>query len=66
MANLYPESSILFPDSNILHDQDILMNAVEKSNIPKVLSDRLNGTITFGEFLQIFLSLMDEYFRLLF
>ena len=66
MTNLYPESSILFPDSNILHDHTILMNAVEKSNILKVLSGRLNGTITFGEFLQIFLSLMDEYFRLLF
>ena len=56
----------LYPDSNILHQHTILMNAVEKSNIPKVLCSRLNGTMNFGKLSQIFLSAMDEYFKLLF
>ena len=43
MANLYP-------DSNILHDHAILIEAVEKSNITKILANRLNGTMTADDF----------------
>lgn len=43
MANLYP-------DSNILHDHAILIDVVEKSNITKILANRLNGTMTVDDF----------------
>ena len=43
MANLYP-------GSNILHDHAILIDAVEKSNITKILANRLNGTMTVDDF----------------
>ena len=53
----------LYQDSfNILHDHKVLMEAVFKSNIPKILLDKLNGTMTFIEYSQIFLSVMDIYF----
>lgn len=51
---------------NILHDHKVLMEAAFKSNIPKILSDKLNGAVTFIEYSQIFLSVMDEYFDSLF
>lgn len=57
---------MIYPLSNLLHDHAILMDAVEKSEIPEGLSSRLNGQITFREFSQIFLEVMDEYFKLLF
>ena len=43
MANLHP-------DSNILHDHAILIDVVEKSNITKILANRLNGTMTVDDF----------------
>lgn len=40
----------LYPDSNILHDHTILIDAVEKSNITNILANRLNGTMTVDDF----------------
>ena len=42
------------------------MEAVEKSNIPKILAKRLNGTMTFVQFSQIFVEVMDENIKLLY
>ena len=50
----------IYSNSSILQDHTILMEAVEKSNIPKIIAERLNGTMTFVQFSQIFLEVMDE------
>ena len=50
----------IYSNSSILQDHTILMEALEKSNIPKILAEILNGTMTFVQFSQIFLEVMDE------
>ena len=42
------------------------MDAVSQSNIPKKISDQLNGKIKIPEFMIIFEPVMDENFDLLF
>ena len=38
------------------------MEEVDKSNIPKILADRLNGTLTIDQFAVTF-RVMDEYIK---
>ena len=45
----------------LLRDHAILVEAVEKSNIPKVLGKWLNGTISFDEFTHAFISYGQVY-----
>ena len=58
MANLYP-------NNNVYRDHAIMMDAVEESNFPRFLSERLNGTMAFSQFSQILVSVLeflDDYF----
>lgn len=61
--------AMIEPNSNLLHDYAILMDTVEKSEIPKVLSSRLNGQITFIGFSKIFLvswtNILNNYFLII-
>lgn len=41
----------------------LLMEEVDKSNIPKILADRLNGTLTIDQFAVTFIRVMDEYIK---
>ena len=50
MVNLYP---------NVYRDHAIMMDVVEKSNFPRLLSERLNGTMTFSQFSQILVSILE-------
>ena len=57
MANLYP--------NKVYRDHAVMMDAVEKSNFPRFLSERLNGTMKFSQFSQIFVSVLeflDDYY----
>ena len=58
MANLYP-------NNNVYCNHAIMMNAVEKSNFLRFLSEILNGTMKFSQFSQIFVSVLeflDDYY----
>ena len=39
------------------------MEEVDKSNIPKILADRLNGILTIDQFAVTFIRVMDEYIK---
>lgn len=39
--------------TNVLHDHEILLDSLSKSNIPKTSSEKWNVTMTFDEFIKI-------------
>ena len=55
----------LYPNNNVYCDHPIMMDVVEKFDFPRFLSERLNETMTFSQFLQIFVlvsEFSDDYF----
>ena len=57
--------SNLYPNNIVYHDHAIMMDAVEKSNFSRFLSEILNWTMVLSQFSQIFvtvLEFLDDYF----
>lgn len=56
----------IYGNRHILHVHAIWMDAVNGSQIPKILPQWLNGRMTFGDVSIIFITALDKYFKSLF
>ena len=51
----------VYGDSILFRDHVVLMKAIANSNIPRTVAKKLNGVMSYTDFANIFISVMDEH-----
>ena len=51
----------VYGDSILFRNHVVLMETIANSNIPRTVAEKLNGVMSYTEFANIFISVMDEH-----